>query len=64
MSSALNVVNGTTIIPFGLPVSFRPDELDKLGYNAAITLAWPTIMGGFALMLGARDWRRVSLSRF
>lgn len=61
MSSALNVVNGTVIVPFGLTAAFRSDELDKLGYNAAITLAWPTVMGGFALMLSTRDWRRVSL---
>lgn len=54
------VVNDTYIVPDGFPVIFRPDQLDKLGATAAITLAWPTIIGGVVLILGTRDWRRVS----
>lgn len=54
------IVNNTYIVPDGFPAVFRPDQLDKLGYTAAITLAWPTIIGGIALFLGTRDWRRVS----
>lgn len=58
MSSA-TVVNGTYIVPNGFPIAFRPDQLDKLGYAGAITLAWPTIIGGFALIFGTRNWRQV-----
>jgi len=54
------VINNTYIVPNDFPAVFRPDQTDKLGYTAAITLAWPTIIGGVALFLGARDWRRVS----
>ncbi|KAF8318782.1 hypothetical protein DL93DRAFT_346035 [Clavulina sp. PMI_390] len=58
--SVVNVVNGTYIVPYGLPPVFQPDQLDKLGFTGAITLSWPTIVGGFALMFGARNWRQYS----
>lgn len=59
MATAI-VVNGTYIVPDGFPTAFRPDQLDKLGLTGAITLGWPTIIGGIALMFGARNWRQVS----
>lgn len=60
---AISIVNGTEIVPIGFPASFRPDQLDKLGFNAALTLAWPTLLGGVALILGTRDWRKVRQAR-
>jgi hypothetical protein len=57
---SFRVVNNTYIVPDGFPAVFRPDQLDKLGVTAAITLAWPSIIGGVTLFLGTRDWRRVS----
>lgn len=57
---AIQVVNGTHIVPLYFPTTFQPDQLDKLGWTAIITLTWPSIIAGFALIAGTRDWRRVS----
>lgn len=58
-----NIVNGT-IVPAHFPKEFTPEELHKLGFNAAITLAWFTIIGIFALILRTRDWRKVRKAVF
>lgn len=57
---AIQVVNGTHIVPLYFPTQFTPGQLDKLGWTAIVTLTWPSIVGGFALILGTRDWYRVS----
>ena len=43
-----------------LPAVFRPDELDKLGWTAVVTLTAPNVLAGLALIAGTRDWKRVS----
>src|ERR1700733_8322031 len=57
---AIEVVNGTHIVPLYFPTQFAPDQLDKLGWTAIITITWPNILGVIALILGTRDWYRVS----
>lgn len=57
---AIQIVNGTYIVPLYFPTSFEPDQVDKLGWTAIATLTWPAIVGGFALIVGTRDWKRYS----
>ena len=57
---AIDIVNGTHIVPLYFPTHFAPDQLDRLGWTAIITLTWPSIAAGFALIVGTRDWNRVS----
>lgn len=57
-----NLTNGT-IVPIHFPTEFSPAELNKLGFNAAITLSWFTIIGIFTLLLATRNWRKVKETR-
>jgi len=59
---AIDIVNGTHIVPLYFPTQFAPDQLDRLGWTAIVTLTWPNILGVIALIFGTRDWYRVSFA--
>jgi len=57
---AIEVVNGTHIVPLYFPTQFTPSQLDRLGWTAIVTITWPNILGVIALIFGTRNWYRYS----